>query len=172
MYDIYQFDDQRDKTVIYIGMTNNLARRIRQHLSKDGLLYPLFQELRAEGLELLPSIIASTNYIEEARQIEKEQIQHKKPLLNRIHNQKAIYERQEAKWYAETITDLMENNGLSYREAIFCAENFLVSEGDHYNYKLIKKTAQLVRKMASERPFTESEILDIALQIYRVDRDK
>lgn len=168
-YRIYQFDDKRDSQIIYIGLTDNLDRRTREHLRKDGLLYPLAQELRKEGLKLLPSIIDSSNDLEEARCLEKMHIQQKRPLLNIIHNQEGIREYRQVTQYAETLADLMENSGLSYREAVTFHENFNCSEGDYHSYKLIRKTAQLVRGQSGGYPFTESEILALALQISRID---
>lgn len=165
MYHIYQFDDQRDGTVIYIGLTNDLAVRTRKHLSSKGLLYPLAQELKAEGLELCPYVLESVEDLEEARQIEKTNIQQKEPLLNTIHNQSVIKERQAEEEYKEIIENIMKNLGLNYKDAVIFDRVFNQSSGDSYTYTVIKNTAQLTRQISGAKPFSESEILSIALKV-------
>lgn len=170
MHRIYEFDDPRDNTVIYIGLTNAPERRFRQHLHpQKGILYPLAQELEEEGLKLSPFILDLTPDLQNARQLEKMWIQKKKPLLNTQHNAAAHLERQETEQYLRQINEAMET-GLIYKEAVLFARHFCQSDGDYYNYTLIRSTAQLARKRSGLNPFTESEVFALALEICRVEQ--
>lgn len=87
MFFIYQYHDPRNWDLVYIGLTDNLERRMKQHLFRsDSPVYPLAAELRSIGLQLHSSILDSHADLETAKQLEKKYIQEKKPILNTIYN--------------------------------------------------------------------------------------
>ena len=87
MFFIYQYHDPRTWDLVYIGLTDNLERRMKQHLLRsDSPLYPLASELRGLGLQLHSSILDSHADLETAKQLEKKYIQEKKPILNTVYN--------------------------------------------------------------------------------------
>jgi predicted GIY-YIG superfamily endonuclease len=169
MHLIYEFDDPRDNSVIYIGLTNNLERRVKEHV-KRGLLYPLAQELRALGLALSLSVIDSASDQQDGRHLEKKWIQKKKPLLNYAHNMRAVYEREEEEEHLQRVRECMDERELTYKEAVIFVKHFCKSEGDYYNYTIISGTAQLTRKRLGLEPLAESEVLDIALELCNAEQ--
>jgi GIY-YIG catalytic domain len=87
MFFIYQYHDPRSWDLVYIGMTDNLERRMKQHFFRSNSpVYPLAKELRDLGLQLHSSILDSNPDFEVAKGLEKKYIQEKKPILNTIHN--------------------------------------------------------------------------------------
>ncbi len=87
MFFIYQYHDPRNWDLVYIGLTDNLERRMKQHLFRsDSPVYPLAKELRELGLQLHSSILDSNSDLEVARGLEAKYIKEKKPILNTAHN--------------------------------------------------------------------------------------
>jgi hypothetical protein len=87
MFYIYQYHDPRTWDLVYIGLTDNLERRMKQHLFRSSSpVFPLAKELRGLGLQLHSSILDSNPDFEVARGLEKKYIQEKKPILNTVHN--------------------------------------------------------------------------------------
>lgn len=87
MFYIYQYHDPRTWDLVYIGLTDNLERRMKQHLFRsDSPVYPLAAELRSLGLQLHSSILDSNPDFEVAKELEKKYIKEKKPIMNSIHN--------------------------------------------------------------------------------------
>jgi predicted GIY-YIG superfamily endonuclease len=170
---IYQFDDPRTGEIIYIGVTSNLKNRLRKHLSRTGLLYPLAQELKAEGLDLGVSVLETIENPQKGREVEKKWIQIKKPLLNIIHNQEGRNQREEEERYAQKVIELMHDKGFKYREAILYMEHFYMSEGDAYTYEITEKTAEITREVLGRvEPLTGSEIVKIALKYRGIEGEK
>lgn|SRR5262245_1218546 len=159
---IYEFDDNRSGDVIYIGLTNDLKRRVKQHLyRKESMIRPLAQNLSV-------SVIDWHSDLQEARKLEKMWIQRKRPLLNTAHNI-ASNETYQAEIQAEHISECLKA-GLTYKQALLFVENFCGSEGDYCNYKLIRSTAQMTRYRANLAPLTETEVLDLALQVCKIEQ--
>lgn len=165
-YSIYRFKDPRDQQIIYIGLTSDPERRYREHISKGGTLYPIAQELAAEGLQLIFEIIEKVTGLKNAFKLERDYIRHDKPLLNIIHNTTGYWERKEFERRREALTEAMEAYHFTHREAVLWHYAFFSSEGDWYTYKIIKRTAiEMQQRLQGESTLTESDILELALDI-------
>src|SRR2546430_11292117 len=87
MFYIYQHHDPRNWDLVYIGLTDNLERRMKQHhFRSDSPVYPLAKELRSLGLQLHSCVLDSNPDFEVAKELEKKYIKEKKPILNTTHN--------------------------------------------------------------------------------------
>jgi hypothetical protein len=68
------------------------------------------------------------------------------------------------------ISELMNERGLTYEESLLFINHFYVSEGDYSQYTTIRATTQIARRRLGLEPLAESEVLDIALEYYGVER--
>jgi predicted GIY-YIG superfamily endonuclease len=167
-YSIYNFVDPRTEKSVYVGFTKNTEARFKKHLSPKGILYPLAQELKREGLALASHILETTQDLREARKLEKKWIQTKKPLLNWVHNQAGIAQQRREKEFIEDLNRLCVTKGWTQQEAILYMQHFERSQGDSYTYKVIETAAQITREfLGLDGSFTQSELLRIALKSHK-----
>lgn len=117
MFFIYQYHDPRTWDLVYIGLTDNLERRMKQHFYRaDSPVYPLAKELRGLGLRLHASVLDQHADLKVARELERKHIQEKKPILNTTHNKMfdvesilAVNKRKTERYSFEVYTDQKED---------------------------------------------------------------
>jgi hypothetical protein len=106
-YQIYQLSDPRDQSPKYIGCSKDVETRFKQHIhSKNGVVVPWIQELKALNQQPILTILGSAPNGQEARIAEKYWIQrigHQYPLLNWTHNFEAMEMWEERREYEEEL---------------------------------------------------------------------
>lgn len=170
LYGVYYFKDPRNQKFVYIGITIDIDRRYKEHVSKRGLLYPLVQELAKEGLQVMFDIFETIPGTKNAFKLEREYIRKYQPELNSIHNAAAVRAKREIIQYREEIASTMYLYNFTFDEALIWHNQFsATAAGDNwYTYQTIRDTAIVVAKrLQGDANFTESEILDIALEATR-----
>jgi predicted GIY-YIG superfamily endonuclease len=167
-YSIYHFTDPRTQRFIYIGLTSDPDRRYKEHMSKGGTLYPVAQELAANGQQLIFGIFEKVIGIKNAFQVERDYIRQYQPPLNVIHNSTIVRAQRELKQYREAVDRIADLYNFTLDEALIWHNHFDAYEaGDNWHtYQIIKRTIFITQKrLQHEYDFSESEILDIALEV-------